>query len=94
MQLFVRMLQYLKKNYFFAHKKLKKPPSKVAQKYSFFFLHYCPELPKWPKQKNSCSKMWLIDQLYIKLATPDDLRPNFCFGSSSDDSFFQKQQCL
>ena len=28
---------------------------------------YCPDLPKWPKQKNSCSKMWLIDQLYIKL---------------------------
>ena len=31
------------------------------------FLHYCPELPKQPKQKNSCSKMWLINQLYIKL---------------------------
>ena len=56
------MLQYFKKT--FAHKKLKKPPSKVAQKYFIFFLHYCPELPK---QKNSCSKIWLIDQLYIKL---------------------------
>ena len=32
-----------------------------------FFLKYCPELPKRPKQKNSCSKMWLIDQLYVKL---------------------------
>ena len=40
-----------------------------------FFLHfvnstffpYCPELPKRPKQKNSCSKMWLTDQLYIEL---------------------------
>jgi hypothetical protein len=26
-----------------------------------------PELPKRPKQKNSCFKMWLIDQLYIGL---------------------------
>ena len=43
----------------------KKEPSKVVTKYSFF--PYCPELPKWPKQKNLCSKMWLIDQLYIKL---------------------------
>ena len=35
-----------------------------------FFLHYCPELPKQskqPRQKNACSNMWLIDQLYIKL---------------------------
>ena len=31
------------------------------------FFHNCPELPKPPKQKNLCSKMWLIDQLYIKL---------------------------
>ena len=31
------------------------------------FFHYCPELPKQTKQKNSCSKMWAIDQLYIKL---------------------------
>ena len=23
-----------------------------------------PELPNWPIKKNSCSKMWLIDQLY------------------------------
>ena len=35
----------------------------------FFFIAAlsCPELPKRPKQKNSCSKMWLIDHLYIKL---------------------------
>ena len=57
-----------KKKIFFAHKKLKKPPSKVAQKNSNpLFFPYCPELPKRPKQKNSCSKMWLIDQLYIEL---------------------------
>ena len=50
-----------------AHKKLKKPPSKVAQKNSNpLFFPYCPELPK---QKNLCSKMWPIDQLYIKLGS-------------------------
>ena len=52
----------------FVHKKLKKPPSKVAQKNSNpLFFPYCPELPKRPKQKNLCSKMWLIDELYIEL---------------------------
>ena len=29
--------------------------------------HCCPDLPKGLKKKNSCSKIWLIDQLYIKL---------------------------
>ena len=57
-----------KNSFFFALKKLKKPPSKVAQKNSNpHFFPYCPELPKQPKQKNLCSKMWLIDQLYIEL---------------------------
>ena len=31
------------------------------------FFSLLPWLPKQPKQKNSCSKMWPIDQLYIKL---------------------------
>ena len=45
---------------FFAHKKLKKKhPQKLLRNSQLFFLHYCPELPKQPKQKNSCSKMWL-----------------------------------
>ena len=62
----MRLLKYFRKK--IAHKKLKKPPSKVAQKNSNpLFFPYCPELPKRPKQKNSCSKMWLIDQLYIEL---------------------------
>ena len=67
MQLLSVDANILSKNFkiFFAHKKLKKPPSKVAQKTSnplFFPLRkYCPELPKWPKQKNLCS------QLYIEL---------------------------
>ena len=50
------------------HKKLKKTPSKVAQKNSNpLFFPYCPELPKRPKQKNSCSKLWFREQLYIEL---------------------------
>ena len=51
-----------------ALKKLKKPPSKVAQKNSNpLFFPLLPAQPKWLKQKNSCSKMWPIDQLYIEL---------------------------
>ena len=54
-----------------AREKLKKPPSKNAQKNlnPLFFRYYSelPKQPKQPKQKNSCSKMWLIDQLYIEL---------------------------
>ena len=44
-----------------------KPPSKVAQKNSNLLFSLLPAEPKWPKQKNSCSKMWLIHQLYIEL---------------------------
>ena len=35
-----------------------------------------PKLPKWPKQRNLCSKMWLIDQLYTKLGV------RFCLHDS------------
>ena len=66
----MQTLQSFQKRFklFFAHKKLKKTPSKVAQKNSNpLFFPYCPELHKWPKQKNSCSKLCLIDQLHIKL---------------------------
>jgi hypothetical protein len=65
MQLFTifnQIFTIFSKNFFlnfFAHKMLKKPPSKV-----FSLL---PAQPKLPKQENSCSKMWLIDQLYIEL---------------------------
>ena len=49
-------------------KKVEKPPSKVAQKTSNpLFFSLLPWLPKRPKQKNSCSKMWPIDKLYIEL---------------------------
>ena len=53
---------------YLALKKLKEqPPSKVAQKISNTLFSLLPKLPKQPKQKNSRSKMWLINQLYIKL---------------------------
>ena len=69
------MLKYVsfkKFQIFFALKKLKKPPSKVAHKnLNTLFFPYCPELPKRPKQKNSCSKLWLIDQLYIEMGFND-----------------------
>ena len=60
---------FLKKfKFFFAHKKFKKPPSKDAQKTSNpLFFPYCPELSKRSKQKNLCSKMWLVGKLYIEL---------------------------
>ena len=62
---------------FFALKKLKKAPLKVAQNFlnplSFPLL---PAQPKWPKQKKSCSKMWPIDQLYIELG-PHHISPSF-----------------
>ena len=48
---------------------LKRTPSKVAQKNSNpLFFPLLPGLPKQPKQKNSCSKMWLKEQLYIELS--------------------------
>ena len=35
-----------------------------------------PCWPKWPEQKNSCSKMWPINQLYIELGhDPSSVTP-------------------
>ena len=55
----------------FALKKLKKNTLKsCSEKLKSTFVPHYPELfkrPKWPKQKNSCSKMWLLDQLHIEL---------------------------
>ena len=48
------------------NKIVEKTPSEVA-KLQLIFFPYCRELPKKPKQKSSCSKMWLIDELNIKL---------------------------
>ena len=49
---------------------LKKPPSKI-------FFPYWPEVPKRPKQKNLCSKMWLIDQLCIKLGSKQSVQKSY-----------------
>ena len=53
-------LQYFKKRhpFFFATKKKKKHPQKLFKNIHFFH----PELPKWPKKKDSSSKLWLIEQ--------------------------------
>ena len=40
----------------------KKHPQKLHRKTQ---IHFFSLLPAQPKQKNSCSKMWPIDQLYI-----------------------------
>ena len=57
-----------KKLSFFCPQKVEKPPLKsCSEKLKSTFFPCCPELPKRPKQKNSCSKMQLIDQLYIEL---------------------------
>ena len=54
--------------FFFVHKKLKKKhPQKLLRKTQIHFFSLLPELPKRPKQKDLCSKMWLIDQLFIEL---------------------------
>jgi hypothetical protein len=54
-----------KKIIFFCPQKVEKTPSKVAQKNSNPLFFLTSAQPKHPKQKNSCSKMWPIDQLYI-----------------------------
>ena len=49
----------------FEKKKVERTTLKNCSEILKFFFH--PELPKWPKQKNSCFQMLLIDQLYIEL---------------------------
>jgi hypothetical protein len=46
---------------FFAHKELKNHPQKLIRKTQIHFFSLLPGLPNWLKQKNSCSKMWLIE---------------------------------
>ena len=52
----VRKLQYLKK---IAHKKLKKPPSKVDQRYSIFSFITALSCPNRPSQRNNVPKCGL-----------------------------------
>ena len=48
-------------------KSWKNHPKKLLRKTQIHFFPIVPWLPKRPKQKNSCFKIWLIDQLYIEL---------------------------
>ena len=45
-------------------KSWKNHPQKLLRIPQIYFFPLLPWLPKWPKQKNSCFKMWPIDQLY------------------------------
>ena len=59
-----------------------------------FLISYRPELPNWPKKKNSCSKMWLIDQLYVKLGLQDsDSCPISKLGPAHEFNGFGKLKC-
>ena len=52
----VRTLQSFQKN-FLPQKRWKKHPQSCSEKLKATFFPYYPELPKRPKQKNSCFKM-------------------------------------
>ena len=52
----------------FCSQKVEKTTLKsCSEKLKSTFFSLLPWLPKRPKQKNSCSKMWLKEQLYIEL---------------------------
>ena len=67
------IINFLDALIFFCPQKVEKTTLKSCYT-QFIFLYYYPELPKQLKQKNSCSKMWLIDQLYIKLGLTPALK--------------------
>ena len=50
---------------FLPSKSWKKLPQKFPRITQIHFFSLLPAQPKHSKQKNSCSKMWPIDQLYI-----------------------------
>ena len=53
---------------FFSAEKSEKNTLKIcSEKLKSTIFSILPAQPKRPKHKNSCSKMWLIDQLYIEL---------------------------
>ena len=53
--------------FFLPTKSWKNHPQKLLRKTQIHIFSLLPAQPKRPKQKNSCSRMWLIDQLYIEL---------------------------
>ena len=67
----VWMLQYQKRDFFCPQKVEKITLKSCSEFLKSTFFSLLPWLPKWPKQKNSCSKMWPIDQLYIELGMVD-----------------------
>ena len=68
MQLFSADATMFSNFFFFCHQKVEKTTLKsCSEKLKSTFFPLLPAQPKWPKQKNSCSKMWPIDQLYIEL---------------------------
>ena len=66
-------------NILYDYKKLKKSNLiSCSENLKSTFFSQLPWLPKWPKQKNSCSKMWPIDQLYIVLGFNQKFNPQNC----------------
>ena len=60
--LVLTLLYFLKNVKIFCPQKVEKTTLKsCSEKLKSTFFPCCPELPRWPKQKNSCSRMWLID---------------------------------
>ena len=78
MQLFsVDAKMFLKENLscFFAHKKLKKPPSKLAQKNLNPLFSYCPDCPNSPNIRIFVPKCGFKPTLYgTGLSTKNDTR--------------------
>ena len=59
---------FSKKLRFICPQKVEKTTLKsCSEKLKSTFFPLLPAQPKWPKRKNSRSKMWPIDQLYIEL---------------------------
>ena len=87
-----------KKSFFLPSKSWKKNTLKsCSEKFKSTFLSLLAELPKQPKQKNSCSKLWLIDQLYIELGpTSKQLVKRIFFNAeiSQNTNFWQNCQVL
>ena len=67
-KIYYTLCKFLMRTLQYFQKKFKKFPTYRVEKTTSKILNFIhPELPKWPKQKNSCSKKWLLEQLYIKL---------------------------
>ena len=62
---------FSKKIHFFCPQKVEKNTLKSCpEKLKSTFFSLLPAQPIQPKQKNSCYKMWLTDQMYTELGFP------------------------